>query len=287
MPNELPETNSAAALAPETILQSPLRPQDSPDSTSKPATTATATPSDASKFPASTGVKTEQVVKDWQKEHEIVTKSYNELRQKLQLQGREKNEAKARFDTLEKTLKQLSEGMAPLLHKETYNPDQFMEDLRSQGPQFLQNLIKKEREALLAETDSKVQGLSATVTQLQTERAVERRMADGEGYPDFKTLEPDMVKIYESNRALFDGQYESLEDKIDALYNAAKLQRSPDALKQAEALGKKTAETELAREAHAAGAGGGKAGVVTTPSLKGATAAQLKEHFRSLGLVED
>ncbi len=286
MPNEPLETNAAAAPAPETTLQSPLRPQDSPESTSKPAAPASTDPT-ASKIPASTDGKPEQSVKDWQKEYDTINKSYNELRQKLQLQGREKNEAKARFDNLEKTLKQLSEGMAPLLHKETYNPDQFMEDLRSQGPQFLQNLIQKQREALLAETDSKVSGLSATVTQLQTERAVERRMTDSATYPDFKALEPDMVKVYESNRALFDSQYENLEDKIDALYNAARLQRSPDALKQAEALGRKTAETELAREAHAAGAGGGKAGVVTTPSLKGATAAQLKEHFRSLGMVEE
>lgn len=292
MANETPiETNADQQLSPvATTPVSPLRPQDSAETTSKAVSSpATAGPLDAKNTPASTGAKTEQPAKDWQKEYESLDKANKELRVLMQRQGKEKNEANSRFDSLEKTLKQLSEGMAPLLHKETYDPNQFMEDLRSQGPQFVLDLVKKQREAILADTDAKVNGLSATVTQLQTERAVERRQADKDSYPDFKELEQDMVKTYESNRALFDSQYENLEDKIDALYNAAKLQRSPDALKQAEALGRKKSEEELAREAHAAGAGGGKAGAVTVPSLHGATAAQQKEWFKRNRpeLVED
>lgn len=290
MPNDLDTTTAAAAPVTETTIQSPLRPQDSPDTSNSTAAPATADQTkSATQPPASNGTASEQSVKDWQKEYEALNKANLELRQLMQRQGREKNDAKARFDALEKTLKELASGMAPLLHKETYDPNQFMEDLRAQGPKYISDLMQKQREAILADTEAKVTSLSSTVTELQTERAVERMKSDTEKFPGFKDLEPDMVKIYESNRALFDGQHEKLEDKIEALYNAAKLQRSPDALKQAEALGRKKTEEELAREAHAAGAGGGKAGAVNTPSPKGHTAAQIKEMFKRLHpeLVED
>lgn len=248
------------------------------------------------KNPASNGAPAEQSVKDWQKEYEraeaaraAVEKSYNEARQRMSIQGREKNEAKARFDSLEKTLKHLSEGIAPLLHKETYNPDQFMEDLRAQGPQFVLDLVKKQREELLADTTPKIESLMETVTKLETKDAVNARLSDSENYPDFKALEPAMVEIYESSREVFDAKYPELGAKIDALYNFAKLQRSPDALKQAEALGAKRTEAALIREAHTAGAGGGKAGAVSVldPRKDNMTLDQMRKYFADHGLVKD
>lgn len=261
------EELNAAPAASSTTTSEPSRPEGGalPEASpaapvvSDPAAAANATPA------APNGSPTGQPDINWKERYEATERNFNELRRKLQLQGTEKNEYKKKFDSLEATLKQLSESMGSLMHKETYDPDQFMEELRAQGPKFLTDFLQKEREKLLAETNTKVDSLSSTVTELRTERSIERRRSDSTNYPDFKKLEQDMANLYLANSALFDSQYEDQEEKLDALYNAAKLQRSPDALKQAEALGRKKSEEELAREAHASGAGGGKAGAVSAP----------------------
>lgn len=277
--------NPAAPADSSATTSEPSQPASGASPESSPAAAVASDPN-AAQSPAATGA-TGQPEVNWKEKFESQERSYNELRRKLQLQGQERNEFRKQAESQTATLKQLAEAVAALQHKDSYDPDQFMEDLRAQGPQYVLGLIQKEREKILADTNAQVNNLSGLVTELRTERAVERRKANKEQYPDFADLEHDMAQVYLANKALFDSQYEDLDEKIDALYNAAKLQRSPDALKQAEALGRKKTEEELAREAHAAGASGGKAGAVSVPDPSQMSASQLREYFAKQGMVKD
>ncbi len=286
--NEAPLESPAASAASSDTTNEPSRPDGVASPEATPAAPVVSGPDGSStSSPASNGAPSGQPEINWKEKHESIERNFNELRRKLQLQGNEKNEYKKQFEAQQATLKQLTEAIASLQHDKTYDPDQFMEEFRAQGPKYLTDLLQKEREKLLADTNSKVESLSSTVTELRTERSIERRRGDAENYPDFKQMEADMAKLYIANRALFDSQYEDQEDKLDALYNAVKLQRSPDALKQAEALGRKKSEEELAREAHASGAGGGKAGAVSAPDPSRMTSEQLREYFAGKGMVSD
>lgn len=239
------------------------------------------------KAPAANSAPTDKSVINWEEKYKTVDESYRQLRKKLQEQGAEKNEYKKRFESLEAMLKRLGEEQAKLIHQETYDPDQFVEELRAKGPQYFVDLLKKQRDELLAGTTEEINSLKTQIAQVSIERALESRRANSKTYPDFAALEDDMNEIYNANKALFDGNFESLDEKIDALYNAAVLKRSPDAIKKAEALGRKQTEEELAREAHSGGAGGGGTGAQAAPDPRNMSADQLKKFFADKGMVSD
>lgn len=286
--------------APE-INVAPAAPSSAPgvsasDGTSPAAPVVTATPAPAGtdNSSAPNGDAAGNTGKNWEveyttlkRENDIALKRYNDLRRKLDSQGAERNDYKKRFETLEAMQKQIADSIKMLTHKETYDPDQFIEDLRTQGPDYFRNLLQKEREALLAGTNEKISGMEQTLNNVLIDKVVASRLANTAKYPDFKLLEQDMADIYTENTALFDAKYPNLDEKVDALYNAAKLQRSPDAIKEAEARGRKKTEEELAREAHASVAGGGRVGSPAQVDPSTLSAAELKKIFAQKGMVDN
>jgi hypothetical protein len=87
---------------------------------------------------------------------------------------------------------------------------------------------------------------------------------NSEKYPNFTDLEPTMQELVNSGTVTWEDS-QPIGDVIDHLYNLAKTRHSEEAIKQAEAHGKQKAEAELANEAKAAVATGGK-GVSTSPA---------------------
>lgn len=249
--------------------------------------------------PAKDTLKTGKTGRNWKQDYnglvklrEQEQKNYNELRRKLVSQGTERNQFEKQVSELTSQVKSLGEAFAKAT-KQPYDPDQFMETLRTQGPDYILGLLG-EREKAMAENFQKSLGdMSSRMRKMQVSSVVKDRRADSSNYPDFSKLEPTMSGIMEQLRADFkagllpnDPDNVDPEELTDYLYNLARLQHSQDAIKAAEAEGAQKARSELAREAETSVAGGGKNAGSSAPDHGNMSAAQIRKHFIDKGMVE-
>jgi hypothetical protein len=204
-----------------------------------------------------TGQNWEAEYKRLQAEHERINKSYAEARKKLISQGTEKNQYSEKLTSLETNIKQLAEALAKAT-AQPYDPDQFMEELRTQGPKALENHLKGALEKQAKEHQAKTQALEDRYRKLETTFVVKDCRTDSKNYPDFVSMEPTMAKIMDDLRQDYQAGLIANPDLVEPselvpfLYNQAKLQHSQDAIKAAEAHGAAKATSELAREANTA-----------------------------------
>jgi hypothetical protein len=220
-----------------------------------------------------------------------VRKSYDELRKQFtKVTTDYSRDRKTWNQTLSElqTLKQSHGQLAQLLTKATkapVNPEQFMRELQSQGPEALTAHVKELIQAETAQMQEAYteQANRALLLEAQLEKLYRRQ--DAENYPDFKQLEPVMQEIADSENCPIDwGQPTAVI--YDTLYKLARSRSSEDAVKAAEEFGRKTAEHQLGKEAATAVPGGGKAGAPLDPS-KIKDISKLREYFVSqLGEAE-
>ena len=195
--------------------------------------------------------------------YEKQQKSYNELRGKLVTQGTERNQFSSKVDQLTAQVKQLGEALAKAT-QQPYDPDAFMEELRTQGPKAIENHIKGTLDKQAQQYQGQVQELQTKMRHMDVAFQVKERRVDSKNYPDFTAMEETMAKVMEQLRddykAGLIGDPDGVEpgELVDFLYNQAKLQHSQDAIKAAEAHGAAKAKAELVNEANTAVASGGK-----------------------------
>lgn len=226
-----------------------------------------------------------QTGQNWEQEYKRIAdlyqkreQSYNELRKKLNAQGSEKNAyAKELQD-----IKERNARIEEMLRKATtpqHDPAKFSEELSARGPEYILDLVKQHKDQIVGEYEKKLASIESNFQKEQNNRAVNQRIADPENYPNFKELSPVMAELYQANMEFFDSNYPSVDDRLDALYTATKLQHSQDAIKKAQELGKSQAEAELAREAHTGVAAGGKQTAPRAIDPSKMTSQQLRDYL--------
>lgn len=250
------------------------------------------TPGNTSTAPATNGEQSGQVGQDFQvqykklqEEHAQVSKNYAELRKKLVAQGTERNTYQKQFEEMKAQQAAILESLRKAT-AEAHDPDKFLEEFKTQGPEYIKNLLQKEREAIKAEMTEGMSQLVAEVNQLRVDKVLDLRRADPVKYPDFAKLENAMKDIYLSGQFPFDPANLTVEELVDKLYNLTRLQHSTDAIKAAVDLGKSNAEAEARKEAQTSVTGGGKHSGVIPANASDMSAAAMRKHFESIGMVE-
>lgn len=277
MENETPEVNVSADNS---------QPASSVEQTNPaPAAVVPNTPTESSPnaVPATKATTTPVAGQAGQSPVPPMDKNYQELRSWTTRVSQQNADMRKQMEAQTAKIKE----MADLITKATekpYDPDQFMEEFRAKGPEFLKSHLetawKQKEENYLSQIGQVRQELTA----LRVTNTVNAMRADTAKYPDFAKLEDDMQKLLDSGVIPeADIQSKSEADLLVQLYQIAKLQHSQEAIKAAEANGRKAAETELAREARTGVAGGGRVVGQVTPDIKTMTSAQMKANASALG----
>jgi hypothetical protein len=281
MANETVVANQADPAASGTANPAP----EAGQSVQNPTTQADPTQSGAPNGdPASKGEPTGQSAFDVQKSYEELRKQFTRVTQDYSKDRKTWNQTLSELQALKAAHAQTAE----LLSKATQtpiDPARFYEDFKTQGPKVFDDYIGKQ----VAERTKQLE--AAYVEQanmaLLTETKLEKlqRTLDTKNYPDFAALEPVMQEIADDPNTPIDWN-QPIGAVYDALYKLARNRSSESAVKAAEEFGKKQAEEAARKEAATAVPGSGKGGSVTADPRK-MTAAQLRQHFISQGMVEE
>lgn len=188
--------------------------------------------------------------------YDTLQKSYAELRKEFTRRTQHESELQKKLDNLAQTLAKATE--TPI------DPQQFLKDLQTQPDKALEPLLMKHIEGVKSEYAQKLDEMSQrlSLSEFRAERLA--RLSDSENYPDFKKLEPLMKQLAEDENTPLDFNREPGE-LIDALYKLARTLSMEQAINEAKTMGKKEAETQLAKEAATSVVTGGKSGVPTSP----------------------
>ena len=184
-------------------------------------------------------------------------KSYTEMRKWTTRVAQENSAMRQQLDTLKNQQTQILEALNKATER-PHDPDQFMEELRTQGPNYFKSLFSKEKEALEQSFVTQLQERDQVIRKLEIDSAIKDRRADPKTYPDFQKLEAEMKDTFLEGNLPFDPNNLSTDELIDSLYNLVTLRHSQEAINAAEQLGRSKAEAELARESATTVAGGGK-----------------------------
>jgi hypothetical protein len=191
----------------------------------------------------------------------MLRKSYDELRMKLSEQGREKNEYKKQLEQINNQLSQFGSAISKLTEA-PFDPEQWMENLRTGGPDFVAKALEKHFTTTKSALEQQIQSEKASREAQEDRLALLERRADTDRYPDFKKLEADMVRLYqdlqEKNALPFDPSKLSGGEVLDKLYELVKASKATEAVAAARTMGREEAERELAREAASGVPSGGK-----------------------------
>lgn len=272
--------------------------QPTPSSTPDPAASSVSSPTNDGQSPVNSTDQSGQAGQDWQKRYLETQdlyakqlKSFNELRGKLVTQGTEKNKFADELKGMKTQMQQIAEALAKATAT-PYDPDQFMEELRTQGPKAIENHLKGTIDKQAQAYEAKIQAISGQMRKMNTSFAVKECRADSKNYPDFQKMEGTMAEVMTELRENFkagligDPDQVEPEELVGYLYNEAKLRHSQDAIKAAEAHGAAKATAELAKEASTAVAGGGRSAKLVPTDPNKMTSDQLAELIKAQGRYE-
>lgn len=192
--------------------------------------------------------------------HGRLEKSYKELQKHA-------TQSSMKASELEKKLDQVLTHLAKSSEVEI-DPQQFVRDVNERGHVPIVELIKKEVDAVRKSLEGKYGELNSAqelkVSQLEAELHIERMKADAKNYPGFADLQEQFGEILDDPNCPIREDL-PVADQLKALYNIAKTRSAEQAVALAKEEGKKETETQLAKEAAAHTAGGGKTPGTTEP----------------------
>ena len=193
-------------------------------------------------------------------------KSYKELQRKFTEVAQDRSSMRREFKSLQDAITSLQTSVSQVTKKPLPSPEQFISDLQTKGIDAIQpflndqiNPIKESYQKELSDRDTKLMAL-------ETKMACMTRRNDTDNYPDFAKLEPEIARMVEDPNCPIDFNRPT-EEVIDALYNLVRSKHSSQALLEAEKMGRKKAEENLAKESKTTVAGGGKSAGSPTPNL--------------------
>lgn len=148
------------------------------------------------------------------------------------------------------------------------DPQQFIRDVNERGHAPIVELIGKEvekvRNAIIEEHGKITSAQETKIYKLEADLLIERMGRDTKNFPGFDDMKEKFGEILDDPECPV-RQDLPIFDQLQALYNIAKTRSADTAVILAKEEGKKEAETQLAKEAKAHTAGGGKTAGTTEP----------------------
>jgi hypothetical protein len=212
-------------------------------------------------------------------------KQYKELQRAYTRETQNRSAYEKRLDAIQNAMDAQAKHLAEM-RKQPYNRDQFLKEFQDKGPEVLTPYWEEHLKGVKESYDKQLQAQSNELRTVQTRMIVAERRNDPENYPDFKKLEPIISDIMNDPNCPVDFT-KPMDQVVDALYQLARQNNSAEAIKAAEANGRKTADANLVRESRTTVTGGGKAAGTTAPDLSKLSLAELRKHVVSqVGEVE-
>lgn len=183
-------------------------------------------------------------------------KNYDELRSKATRDWQSAAEQKKQYEQLQNSMEQMVDKFN-VMSRDNVDPEQFMEDLRSQGPKALDEYIKSHVDPIKKSNDKAVEDRKRTENIRDYEIQFLRRSVDTEKYPGFAALENKMNEAASKSDCPINLQGD-IGGVLDGLYKLTKDSSSDNAVKKAKAIGAEEERKKLAKEAKTAVAGSGR-----------------------------
>jgi hypothetical protein len=242
---------------------------------------ATATEQTGEATTASTSASTKPVqpaAVDYERQYKELQRAYT--RETQSRSGYEK-----RLEAIQQAMDAQAKHLAEM-RKAPYNRDQFLKEFQDKGPDVLTPYWDEHLKGVKESYDKQLIAQDQRVRELETKLIVNERRGDTENYPDFKKLEPVIAEIMADPKCPVDFT-KPMDQVVDALYQLARQSNSAEAIKAAEANGRKTADANLVRESRTTVTGGGKAVGTAAPDLSKMNLAELRKHVvAQVGEVE-
>lgn len=192
--------------------------------------------------------------------HSRQEKSYKELQKHATQQSMKAAELEKKLDQVLSTLAKATEV--------EIDPQQFIRDVNERGHVPIVDLIHKEvdkvRQALKEEHGTITSAQENKIARLEADLTIERMGRDTKNFPGFDELSQSFGEILDDPECPVRPDL-PIYDQLKALYNIAKTRSADQAVILAKEEGKKEAENQIAKEAKAHTAGGGKTAGVTEP----------------------
>lgn len=216
---------------------------------------------------------------------DAITKSHKEVQGYSTRTSQENAALRKSLAQLQQQQQEMAANLAKAFEK-PHDPDAFMEELRQQGPAFVNGHIQKQLEAARKADLDTITAMKNDMAELRYNHEQTIRRNDAKNHPDFEKLEPEMAKAA-ANPATPVDFTKPIGDVLDALYQFVRLQHSQEALAEAAKAGRQDAEGALAREAATTVAGGGKNPGPSVVDPAKMDAATLRKLAIERGMVSD
>ena len=234
--------------------------------------------------PASTGAPTGQPAFDVQKSYDELRKQFTRVTQDYSKDRKTWQQTLSELQALKQAHAQTAEQLSKAM-KTPIDPARFYEDFKTQGPKVFDGYVNERVQEATKQLQEAYVEQANTALLLEAKLEKLHRKMDTKNYPDYAELEPLMQEIADDESTPIDWN-QPIGVVYDTLYKLARSRSSENAVKAAEEFGKKQAEEAARKEAATAVPGSGKGGAPTADPRK-MTAAQLRQHFISQGLVEE
>lgn len=210
---------------------------------------------------------------------------YKELQRAYTQETQRRSQVEKQWQTLESRMAEQAKHLAEL-RKQPYDREKFLAEFQEKGPDSLRPYWEDNLKALREENSKTIGEQANEIRELKTNFALDQRRHDSENYPDFRKLEPVIVELMSDPDNPVDFT-KPIGQVIDVLYQLARQSSSAEAIRQAEAQGQRTAESNLVRESRTTVTGGGKAASITKPDTSKMSLSELRDHAIQLNGVAD
>lgn len=256
------EEEAAAAEAAKKKLEEQERKPDGGEGDNKPNPNDALNPDGSPKVTANDGnedggeFNAQTKIQELQKQLEQNQKNYDELRSKSTKDWQSSAERDRQFEALQASMGKLVEKFnQSAIEKE--DPEQFMENLKTQGPKYLDKYITRHTDALKAKHEEDKQEGAKETSVLRYENAFMKISRDTKQYPGFEGLESKMNEIAASPDCPVNLQ-QPIPIVLKALYKLASTSSTDENLRKAKNLGAEQERIRLAKEAQTSVVGSGK-----------------------------
>jgi len=249
VPDELKKIQEELGQDEKPDVKADEKADDALSTTEESETTANEDSSTSEEFDAQTSLQQIQA------ELEQTKKNYDELRSKATRDWQTASEQKRQFEQLQSSMESIVERLNNQA-VEQVDPEQFMEDLRSQGPKALDKYLNPRFEALKESSEKTKTDKEKQDWIRDYETQFLRRAVNQNKYPGFAELEDKMNEIAGSQNCPVNLN-QDVGVVLDSLYKLAKESSSENAVKKALNKGAEDERKRLAKEAKTAVAGSG------------------------------
>lgn len=224
-----------------------------------------------------------------QAEKELLEKRYKDAERKITELGQDRSETRRNFENLSSAIVDLRQQLKTVTKKPLPSTEEFIKAINTKGVEPIMDLINDVVSEKTSQFESASSEKDEAYMKMELEFEKMKMESDTTNYPGFKELWPEIQKLAADEAAPVNYSA-GVKPALHALYKLVKSDHSGDAIKAAEAEAAKRKEEQLAREANAGTAGGGKKGSgagMTDAEMRKMDTAKLRELVASVHGVAD